>query len=205
MKTKYPGVRNGQVEAAINKMGGMDALKQFLCGEKVLVEPRRIWRQTWRTLNFGLGNRINYSSVDTLKSVICDGDARIISPEAELLMDQINMDEYPTVNGVELVKVSGYDLGIKLDFTTWKEVLRAGCELGLDDCWLEIAPELLVHGVGLDNQEEIRIAMHPVQVNRRTFVFWIARYNSVTRLYAMEKSVKSTIRTSDQFIFQLRK
>ena len=42
---KYGELNLGQVEAIVNKLGGMDGAQRFLRGEITVSEPERAWRE----------------------------------------------------------------------------------------------------------------------------------------------------------------
>lgn len=53
---KYGDLNLGQIEAVVNKLGGMDGVNKFLRGELILSEPARRWREENGVIYFSVNS-----------------------------------------------------------------------------------------------------------------------------------------------------
>jgi len=51
---KYGDLNLGQIEAVVNKLGGMDGMNKFLRGELIVSEPTRSWREEKGVIYFSV-------------------------------------------------------------------------------------------------------------------------------------------------------
>jgi hypothetical protein len=49
---KYGELTLGQVEALVNKLGGMEGVQRFLSGELLVSATAKVWK-TWKTIQLG--------------------------------------------------------------------------------------------------------------------------------------------------------
>jgi hypothetical protein len=84
---KYGELNLGQIEAVVNKLGGMEGVNQFLRGELVLSQPNRRWREEGGIIYFSVTSsgitgeqwvsgleRNGFKVSDSTKRVLCSAD-----------------------------------------------------------------------------------------------------------------------------------
>ncbi len=152
---KYGELNLGQIEAVVNKLGGMEGVKRFLSGETVATAPVRTW-STWKTLKLGTGLK----TADDFRKALKASGFRI----GDWANDVLGKPKF-AVSGVEreveLVKVTVKELTGK-DRATRAEIYRVAKEKGLELCPAEVGPQLRLQYQDQPYGEWLVIAMEPI-------------------------------------------
>jgi hypothetical protein len=146
MKKKYAGVNNGKVEAAINKLGGMDGVKDMLSG-KVSVLSAALFNP-WKTLMI---DGTEKECVDVQTNIMIRNCRRKVSMTMR----------------VNLFKVSCADLGFS-DGATREELFKRAKKYGLELCPAEVGVVLREEYKDQPKGENLRIATEAIEILFRT-------------------------------------
>ena len=152
---KYNDMTWGQMEAVINKLGGMDGVRRFLSGETVVRAIEHSF-SIWKTIKIGTGLKTANDFRKALKQNGCrinDWGNTILSKPAFMASD--------TETEVDLVNVSVAELGFK-EGTTLRDINKKALELGLELCPNEVGPQLRLQYRDQPLGEWLRIAMEPI-------------------------------------------
>ena len=152
---KYNELNLGQIEALVNKLGGMDGVQRFLSGELIVSTAVKVWK-TWRTLKLGTGLKIADDFRTALKKADCN-----IGEWGNNILGQPAFTVADMETEVELVIASGTDLGFK-GSATRADIYKRAQELGLDLCPNEVGPQLRLQYTDQPNGEWLLIAMEPI-------------------------------------------
>ncbi len=154
MKSKYPGVKNGQVEATINKMGGLSMLNCFLSG-KLNLE----W-VVWKTITLGSNNARPGDYPARLESRPCWLGDQFIGKRyvCEALAKIVTI----SVGKIDLVKLTGTDLGFSGGGVSRAKICNQAMTFGLQMCPWAVAPELVLQFTREEEGEYACIAMEPI-------------------------------------------
>ena len=132
---KYGILNLGQIEAIVNKLGGMEGVQRFLSGETVVKTREQIF-PTWKTIKLGTG----FKTADDFRGAIKSAGMFIVNLGNEILNFHaftVSTEE----TEVDLVVVSnaelGFNGGAKLEDTCARAL-----ELGLELCPNEVGPQL---------------------------------------------------------------
>src|SRR3989338_723247 len=157
--SKYPGVKNGRVEAAINKMGGMSLLKCFLSGKLKLD-----W-VVWKTITFNPNTR-SADYFARLREIPCwlgnsNGGIR-----GQYVLEALVKIVTAPVGKVDLVKLTGDDLGFS-GRAPRTDICDRAMKLGLQMCPWAVGPELVLQFTDEEKvsdweEEHACIAMEPI-------------------------------------------
>jgi len=157
---KYNEMTFGQMEAVINRLGGMDGVRRFLSGETVV----KVLEQTlptfpvWRTIKLGTGLKTadDFRQALKLKQAGCK-----ISDWANNILGKPAFIATATEMEVDLVNVSVAELGFK-EGATRKDIYDKAIKLGLELCPNEVGPQLRLQYRDQPEGERLRIAMKPI-------------------------------------------
>ena len=152
---KYNELNLGQIEALVNKLGGMDGVQRFLSGELIVSTAVKVWK-TWRTLKLGTGLKTAADFRKALKTADCN-----IGEWGNNILGQPAFTVADKETEVELVIASGTDLGFK-GSATRADIYKRAQELGLDLCPNEVGPQLRLQYTDQPNGEWLLIAMEPI-------------------------------------------
>ena len=152
---KYGELTLGQVEALVNKLGGMEGVQRFLSGELLVSATAKVWK-TWKTIQLGTGLQ---TADDFRKEVVKAGMK--IGDWANDILGKPAFTATESVTEVELVVASVAELGFK-DGATRKDIYVRAQELGLDLCPAEVGPQLRLQYTDQPNREWLIIAMEPI-------------------------------------------
>lgn len=133
---KYGDVTLGQVEAIVNKLGGMEGVRLLLSGVLTLNSGASIF-PVWETITVGVGPRTEEGFCKALKDqrfVISDSGERIFKKYSLLLSEE--------KTEIDLVIISAGALGCGSMSTT--EFYRSARTFGLYPCSKEIVLQLCV-------------------------------------------------------------
>ena len=151
---KYNELNLGQMEAIVNKLGGMEGVQRFLSGELTVSAVAKDWK-TWRTIKLGTG--LNpYSFRTALKEADCG-----IMDSGNDILGKLAFTVSKTEAEVELVNVSVAELGFK-DYATRVDIYKRANELGLDLCPAEVGPQLRLQYKDQPKGERCIIGMEPI-------------------------------------------
>src|SRR3989344_4293612 len=134
---KYNEMTFGQMEAIINKLGGMDGVRRFLSGETVV----KVFKQTlptfhvWKTIKLGTGLKTADDFRQALKQA-----GREIGQWANDILGKPAFIASETETEVDLVNVSVAELGFEQGATR-KNIYDEAIELGLELCPNEVGPQ----------------------------------------------------------------
>ena len=149
---KYGELNLGQVEAIVNKLGGMEGVQRFLSGELVVKVAEKSFA-IWKTITLG----INKSPGEYRKALKASGYR--IGDYADQILNKVKVSE--TEVQIDLVVKTVAELGFK-NGATRKQIYDSAIELGLELCPAEVGPALRLQYPGQPYGEWLRIAMEPI-------------------------------------------
>jgi hypothetical protein len=200
MTMKYGDLTLGQVEALVNKLGGMEAVRRLLADEPTISEPTRVWER-WRTIKLGTGLKSDEDFHTALQEADCEiGDC------GNDLLGRRAFAVSPEAQEIELVVVSVGELGFK-DGATRSDIYKRAQEIGLDLCPNEAGPQLRLQYKDQPKGELLLIAMEPITDSRGDlYVFNVERYGGGRERLDGDTAYLSTIWNAERrLVFQCRK
>lgn len=154
---KYGELTLGQVEALVNKLGGMEGVQRFLSGELLVSATAKVWK-TWKTIQLGTG----LQTADDFRKEVVKAGMKIGDWANDILgKPAFTATTSETETEVELVVASVAELGFK-DGATRKDIYVRAQELGLDLCPPEVGPQLRLQYTDQPKGEWLVIAMEPI-------------------------------------------
>ena len=175
---KYGELTLGQVEALVNKLGGMEGVQRFLSGELLVSATAKVWK-TWKTIQLGTGlQTADDFRKEVVKAVMKIGDW------ANDILGKPAFTATTSETEVELVVASVAELGFK-DGATRKDIYVRAQELGLDLCPPEVGPQLRLQYTDQPKGEWLVIAMEPITGSDGNLsLFYVGRDGDARWLYA---------------------
>jgi hypothetical protein len=152
---KYGELTLGQMEALVNKLGGMEGVKRFLSGESVVRMAERIF-PVWKTIKLGIGLKTANDFRRALKE-----DGHHISDWANDILGKRAFTASKTEMEVDLVSVTVAELGFG-NGATRENIYKQALELGLELCPAEVGPQLRLQYRDQPLSEWQIIAMEPI-------------------------------------------
>lgn len=152
---KYGELTLGQVEALVNKLGGMEGVQRFLSGELLVSATAKVWK-TWKTIQLGT----SLQTADDFRKAVKSAGMKI-GDWANDILGKPAFTATESVMEVELVVASVAELGFK-DGATRKDIYVRAQELGLDLCPPEVGPQLRLQYTDQPKGEWLVIAMEPI-------------------------------------------
>jgi hypothetical protein len=152
---KYGELTLGQVEALVNKLGGMEGVQRFLSGELLVSATAKVWK-TWKTIQLGTG----LQTADDFRKAVKSAGMKI-GDWANDILGKPAFTATTSETEVELVVASVAELGFK-DGATRKDIYVRAQELGLDLCPPEVGPQLRLQYTDQPKGEWLVIAMEPI-------------------------------------------
>ena len=152
---KYGELILGQVEAVVNKLGGMEGVKRFLAGETMAKETEHEF-DIWKTIKLGTG----FKTADEFRRALRDGGFRISGWASDILGNpafKVASEE----TEVDLIKVTVAELGFK-EGVRRDQIYERAKEFGLELCPAEVGPQLRLRYKDQPNGEWILVAMEPI-------------------------------------------
>ena len=152
---KYGELTLGQVEAVVNKLGGMEGVKRFLAGETMAKETEHEF-DIWKTIKLGTG----FKTADEFRRALRDGGFRISGWASDILGNpafKVASEE----TEVDLIKVTVAELGFK-ESVRRDQIYERAKEFGLELCPAEVGPQLRLRYKDQPNGEWILVAMEPI-------------------------------------------
>lgn len=197
---KYGELTLGQVEALVNKLGGMEGVQRFL-SDKLLVSATTKVLQTWKTIRLGTSLKTAddfRAGIKTAGMYIGDCGNDILGKPAFVAS--------PEEIEVDLVIVSNADLGFKEEAKLEDTHARA-LELGLELCPNEVGPQLRLQYGDQPNGEWLLVAMEPiVDLDGHRWLFSVERDDDGERyLYGSYGGPGSIWGADTRFVFRRRK
>ncbi|MDO8566970.1 MAG: hypothetical protein Q7R58_02355 [bacterium] len=191
---KYSKLNLGQIEALVNKVGGLDGVSKILSG-RVGIVPLK----PWQTIRLG-----NFQSEDALRQALdnagSDGGYEDGSGKSSLAIKSVELSR---PQSVDLVIVAVEDLGLP-DSHTMEEIYAAANDLGLDYCPDETAAQVLLQcDVGSTGIHRLQFAMDPSR--RSGNGFRISEHKGKNYLGRFSNSLRYTRSGYEKFVFVLRK
>lgn len=168
---KYKNLDLGQVEAIVNKLGGMEGMKRFLSGVTM------VNFKVWKTIRLGTcENRLAFKDgFVKSESKLCGWAEQVILEQPGSFIGTISRE-------INLVKLSKADLGLEENVTDDKVIAEA-LKLDLELCSEEVGPQLRMQYKNQPEGERLRIAMkrikaegyspHMFEVARDGNGFWL--------------------------------
>jgi hypothetical protein len=159
---KYSELNLGQIEAVVNKIGGMSGVQRLLADDLVVVEKSNLKPVVtgardfgiWKTVTLGLKK----SPKDYRKAIEKDGNH--IGDYAGQILNKTEVSQ--TEVELDLVVVTVGELGFK-DGARRDKIYARAIELGLQICPAEVGPALrLLYKKDQPSSEWLRIAMEPI-------------------------------------------
>ncbi len=152
---KYGKLTLGEMEAIVNKLGGMEGVKRFLSGELVIKEMERKFK-TWKTIKLGTGLK----TAEDFRRVLCDDGFNLTNWASDIL-GKPAFTVAPKETEVNLVKVTVGELGFK-NGARHDQIYERAKELGLELCPPEVGPQLRLQYKNQPNDEYILIFMESI-------------------------------------------
>lgn len=196
---KYNGLTLGQIEAIVNKMGGMEGVKRFLSGELMIKETENEFN-VWKTIKLGTG----LQTADDFRKALKDNGFNISDWASDILKKPAFTVATKEIE-LDLVVVSVAELGFK-DGATREQIYTRAKELGLDLCPAEVGPQLRLQYKDQPNNEWLVVGMEPITDSYGFLgLFYVKRYGSDLWLYS-DYGRSGYVWSSDfRFAFSLRK
>lgn len=132
---KHGEVTLGQLEALLNKIGGIQGMKQILSDNFVVSLIPKTWK-VWRTITLGVDSKTNLGLCEKVTS-----SGVKVSEWIKTFIEKNPCSTANTTTKVELAMVSLADLGLTTH-VTYEEMYKRAIELGLQFCTMEIILEL---------------------------------------------------------------
>lgn len=162
-------LNHGQMEAIVNKLGGMDGVQRFLSGGLVVkVGSFAIWK----TITLG----VHQSPSEYRKALEASGYR--IGDYADQILNKVKVSEEEVQ--LDLVVMTVAELGFK-NGATYQEVYARAIELGLELCPSEVGPALRQQCPNQSYGEKLRIAMDPLTGSEEDILamFGVDRFNDM--------------------------
>lgn len=216
---KYGELTLGQIEAIVNKLGGLEGVKTLLSGECMTINGPRIFK-TWRTVKIGCGAKTYAEYCELIAEngmVACDwkSEHNPYTDVKTLLGDVWNGEAItlpgfvvePQIIDLELILVSVQELDLELS-PTRANIFDRAHELGLVLCPPEVGPVArLCYPEQRKNPRVVIVAMEPVESSDGETRIFNLMMNAKDQpiLYADSGSSDGCYGNSQQFIFCRRK
>jgi len=152
---KYGELTLGQVEAVVNKLGGMEGVKRFLSGETLIKEAEREFK-IWKTIKLGTGLK----TAEDFRCFLRVGGFRL-SDWASDILGKPAFKVADEETEIDLVMVTVGELGFKKGARR-DQIYERAKELGLELCPAEVGPQLRLQYQDQPDGEWIIVAMEPI-------------------------------------------
>ena len=158
---KYGTLNLGQIEAMVNKLGGMDGVAKFLSGEIIVASP--VTEATigtslpiWKTIKLGTGPK----TVKDFRRALEKDGCRVSDWVTDLLGKPAFSVAKEQIE-VDLVKVTVAELGFP-NGATVHDIYEAAFKLDLVRCPNEVGPQLRLQYLDQPMGEWILVGMDPI-------------------------------------------
>ena len=170
---KYGELNLGQVEAVVNKLGGMEGVKRFLSCETVIQVAEHKFK-TWKTIKLGTGLK----TADDFREVLKDNGFKVSGWANDILGKSAFTVATEGIE-VDLFKVMVAELGFKKGVRRRNQIYKRARDLGLELCPPEVGPQLRLQYQDQPNGEWILVAMESiVDSDGYPRLFRVGRYDS---------------------------
>lgn len=201
-KFAMSGLTGGQMNAAVKKIGGKDAVLRLLRGELIVVESTTLLApetpqnfKVWKTIELGTGLR---TAKDFIKKIN-------VSDSAHEMLVEPAFNTSKTKKETDLVLVTPKKLGFDRR-PTFKDVCDKVIEFGLELCPAEVGPQLRKQYTDQPSEEWIRVAIEPITTPDGTnCIFVVTNDMNVLFLYAQIIVSQDIFNLDDLFVFVLPK
>ncbi len=149
---KYGDLTLGQVEAMVNKLGGMDGVKRFLSGESVIKAVEHSF-SIWKTITIGL-----HKNAESYRKALKSCGFKI-SDWVNDILKKIVVSSVETI--LDLVILTVAELGFN-NGATLQQIYDRAKELGLELCPAEVGLALCLAYLDQPYGEWLQIAMEPI-------------------------------------------
>ena len=153
---KYGELTLGQVEAVVNKLGGMEGVRRLLAGESVV---KKAEFNTWKTIKLGTGIK----TADDFRKAL-KGNGFKIGSWADDILGKPAFTVLTEETEIDLVKVTVAELGFKKGARR-DQIYERAKELGLELCPPEVGPQLRLQYSDQPNEGWIFVGMEPIIVS----------------------------------------
>jgi len=150
---KYGELNLGQIEAIVNRLGGMDGVQCFLRGD---LEVRPVEHKVFKTIKLGTGLK----TADDFRKAIRDSGMQI-GDWANEILGKPAFTAATEETEIDLVAKSVAELGFK-DRATREQIYNRAKEIGLDLCPVEVGPQLRLQYKDQSNGEWLVVATEPI-------------------------------------------
>ncbi|MFH1451015.1 MAG: hypothetical protein ABIF89_00170 [bacterium] len=173
---KYGELNLGQIEAVVNKLGGMEGVRRFLSGELV-VEEAESQLKVWKTIRLGTGLR----TVDDFHRALGNAGFGTDFWTRDILSKPTFMVATREIE-VDLVKVTPARLGLRKGARR-NLIYERAKDFGLELCPPEVGPQLCLQYQSQPDDKPLHIGMESIiGPNDNQFVFGIHYSSSKFRL-----------------------
>lgn len=192
---KYGELNLGQIEAVVNKLGGMDGVHRLLANELTIQAVASSW-PVWKTITIG----------GVLPSELTGHLERHgfrLSQWAREMTAKLSTAKKQ--HKVSLVRVAVKDLGFT-EMPTTTELFARAKEKGLGLCPAEVGPHLRLALADQSRGDYFWVAMEPITDSAGSpLVFYLASHDGGQWLDSRCASPVSRWRLGREFVFLLRK
>lgn len=195
---KYNDLDLGTIEAVVNKIGGIEGVKNFLANKtQVLDIAQAIHFRVWEKIKVGV-----YKDLDDLYSALISSPRQIISNmidqgyDLKKILVSVLPILLPEEKEVKLINVSPLELGVKNGFLKepgLEEIRFKAKRSGLLLCSEEMAFQLALQ---YQNSEKLR-----VYIPTKSGVFGLFQTSTGLLLNIYAQALPTTYAKKDRFIF----
>lgn len=198
---KYNDFTLGQIEAVLNKLGGIEGVMDFLSGKTIVKVPsdEKTLFNVWKTIKLG-----NYKNADEFRKALKKNGFKT-GDWANDILDKPAFTVAGAEEEIQLVNVSVADLGFK-NGATYKGICAKAKELGLELCPNEVGPQLRLQYKDQPKGEHLCIAMEPITDSvGNLYIFGVGRGDDALWLDGNYGSSVHFWLARHRFVFRLRK
>ncbi len=198
---KYNDFTLGQIEAVLNKLGGIEGVMDFLSGKTIVKVPsdEKTLFNVWKTIKLG-----NYKNADEFRKALKKNGFKT-GDWANDILDKPAFTVAGAEEEIQLVNVSVADLGFK-NGATYKGICAKAKELGLELCPNEVGPQLRLQYKDQPKGEHLCIAMEPITDSFGNLsIFHVGHDDDVLWLYGYYGYSVPFWSAYYRFVFRLRK
>lgn len=164
---KYGELTLGQVEAIVNKLGGMDGVRQFLSGKTTVKAVAEFVPEPFKTIKLG-----TFTNWDEIRGALKTTEFCISNAISDMLGNPA-LTLAPAVIEVDLVVVSVAELGFK-GGATQEQIYERVQELGLELCPAEVGPQLRLQHLDQPVGENLTVGMEPItEPDGNSYLFYV--------------------------------
>src|SRR3989344_3160800 len=159
---KYNELTQGQIEATVNKLGGMEGVQRFLSGKSTVKSVSPFDFKVWKTIGLGTGlvAASNFGSALRSKGQVAYDLSKKMLRSSAFTVEESKRE-------VDLVLITSEELGFK-DSATRRDIYERAQELGLTICPPEVGPQLRLQYEDQPCGQHLNIGMEPIEVYSKT-------------------------------------